>query len=205
MEWWMLTASILALGGAAALVYFVRKFRVEKMIDNLPLMFDNLGLVTYLKDGRTYGTYAPKAITFKHPKYIIKTPYNSLNYSYRDVQDSYMGMDNMLNVDLNKEVAKLLKTIEANSKSFARKNNLDDVELSKLVPLLMIFGFKPDMVAAALSAGIEPAVLAAVVKASGGNLSSVMEQLNSIKDTPVEWLARIYDFEFEEISSENKS
>lgn len=205
MEWWMLTASILALGGAAALVYFVRKFRVEKMIDNLPLMFDNLGLVTYLKDGRTYGTYSPKAITFKHPKYIIKTPYNSLNYSYRDVQDSYMGMDNMLNVDLNKEVAKLLKTIEANSKSFARKNNLDDVELSRLVPLLMIFGFKPDMVAAALSAGIEPAVLAAVVKASGDNLSSVIEQLNSIKDTPVEWLARIYDFEFEEISSENKS
>lgn len=162
--------------------------RLDFILEEEVRVLNRIGL-----DSRIESNGFTKRLFFYHPSFIFETKYNFNMMAARNIQDTFMAMDSVLNVKKD-EFKKIIKTIFKTSSAFIKENSLESYPLSHVIPLIFIFDFNIDSIRAALESEIHPAVIAAISEQN--DALEIIKTTEGLKDMPIEWLAEIYNFSY---------
>jgi hypothetical protein len=169
---------------------------LNSVLDTEMIYLEPMGLDTFYPEKTIHSLRFPhnsmQEVTFYHPQYLFSTPYDFNSENTYATQGTYVSMRSLINVAPNK-FKEHVKKIKYNVQSFKKENQLEYVESKTLVPLMYIFGKDINKIKDALDSEIHPAVLAAIISKHGEH---IMEELKESKNLPIEWLSKIYDFEY---------
>lgn len=166
------------------------------------------------------GIDSRKYVVFYHPMFMYKTAASMMSGSY-NASHYYADYSNVVQYNFNSGAAqfisgsedslsdlltlqnlyfyKRVKAIKNKTLNFMQENNIE-AELSKVTPLILIFGNNPELIKQALASNVHPAILAEIIVANKLNineLNSFLEEAKSYGELPISWVADIYDFKYD--------
>lgn len=192
--------------------------RMKKMnffLENEIPTLRQLGLEAFI------GVDTQKYVVFFHPAFLYKTSASLIGNGVNTAASYYADYKNIVQYNFNPSAAKFLsgsddslsdlltlqnryfykrvRAIKKNAKKFMINHSIN-VELSSIVPFILIFGNHPEAIIKALEAKVHPAVLAEIIVANKLNineLDNLLEEAKAYVDLPISWLADIYDFKYD--------
>ena len=163
--------------------------RMNFVMESEVPLFRKLGLESFISSSG-YN----KEITFYHPKIRFSVPYNFNKQAANKLTDG-VPLEELLNAQDGK-IKYSLKRVEQKVLKFMKSNDLN-YSLQHIAPLVFIFGLNAEEVRKAAESQIHPALIAAILERSKD--MNGLKYPDEVLELPIEWLSKIYNFEYREL------